>query len=114
VPATATPSPALVLARLQTGAATAPSDPLVQQFSRTLDDLGKKCPAFPAPALANFTINVNQQLAQAGVHESLLNTLNGVDSSIPPGAQAGPCQTVFANYVALRLRNASASPTVRR
>ncbi len=96
--------PEVTLATLQKKATVDARDPLVQQFAQQLDSLGKKCPGLSRQEMATEITTVNQGIQSSGVHETLLDTLTGINKAIPANNQ-DPCPKAFAAYATARLKS---------
>jgi hypothetical protein len=96
--------PEITLATLQKKASVDAKDPLVQQFAQQLDALSKKCPDLSRQELATDVETINQGIESGGVHETLLQTITGVNKAIPASNQ-GSCPKAFADYATARMKN---------
>lgn len=109
---TATPSPAYMLAALQTGSPIDSTDPLVSKFQRGLDALALKC-GHKGIRLADLVVAVDKEMAKRGVHESYLDLLTHVLGTFPPGPfPHNRCPDIFAAYATLRIDGGSAAPVI--
>jgi hypothetical protein len=96
--------PEVRLATLQKKADVSAKDPLVQQFAQQLDALSKKCPSLSRAEIATDVTTINQGIESGGVHETLLDTITGVNKAIPANNQ-DPCPKAFAAYASSRLKS---------
>lgn len=74
----------------------------VQQRSRALDVLEKKCPEEERSRLADYATVAKQEAEKEDVEITTLQALRGVNKSIPPSMIGKvDCQEQFAAYIAL-------------
>ncbi|HUR86945.1 MAG TPA: hypothetical protein VMY78_16550 [Solirubrobacteraceae bacterium] len=74
----------------------------VQQRSRALDVLEKKCPEAKRSRLADYATVTKQEAAKEDIEVTTLQALRGVNKSIPPRLIGEvKCQDQFAAYIAL-------------
>jgi hypothetical protein len=111
------------LAVVDSGGYVAPDDPIVSEFAIYLDALEQRCPDNTREQIADQTISIQQQLAERGVSEGLLEILQSVadpttfrlledivedfpPGSIPEASRRGDCAAYLTAYHELRIGRA--------
>ena len=74
------------------------------QYEAALDQLSSRCDDHPSPErIADMAVVSQKQLAEGGVHESLLEVLEHVNQAIPgSGDPDQGCAVYFGGYVFAR------------
>jgi hypothetical protein len=111
------------LAVVDAGTYVAPDDPVVDEFAEALDVLESRCPDNTRAEIGDQTVSIQEQLAEEGIFEGLLDILRNVadpitfrrllrivydfpPGSIPEASREGDCAAYLTAYHSMRLGRA--------